>query len=66
MSSVINTNLKRHGVCLLPYKTPEPQDLHKIQLHIRTRHGQMSNISYQYLRKNDSNIIPNIYMLQHC
>ena len=40
------------------------QDLQKIQLHIRTHHDQMSNISYQYLRKNDLNIIPNIYMLQ--
>ena len=32
-------------------KTPEPQDLQKIQLHIWTHHDQMSNISYQYLRK---------------
>ena len=46
-------------VCYL--KTPEPQDLQKIQLHIRTRHDQMSNISYQYLRENDLNIIPSIY-----
>ena len=40
------------------------QDLQKIQLHIRTHHDQTSNISNQYFRKNDLNIIPNIYMLQ--
>ena len=49
-------------VCYL--KTQEPQDLQKIQLHIRIHHYQMSNISCQYVRKNDLNIIPNIYMLQ--
>ena len=49
-------------VCYL--KTPEAQDLQKIQLHIRTHHDQTSNISNQYFRKNDLNIIPNIYMLQ--
>ena len=46
---ISNINLVRYGVCYL--KTPEPQDLQKIQLHIRTHHDQMSNISYQYLEK---------------
>ena len=50
-------------IVYLKWKETEQQynfaeDLQKIQLHIRTHHDQLRNISYQYLRKNDLNIIP--------